>query len=101
MTKEFPVIKTQRLLLRQFVDSDLVNVFKGLSHPDIIKYYGVSYNVDLLKIVKQPGNYQKEAVEAATQILKVRHISQADIYCRESENKTKTSLAKQLTFLKD
>jgi len=44
MSKEFPVIKTQRLLLRQFVDSDLANVFKGLSHPDTIKYYGVSYD---------------------------------------------------------
>jgi ribosomal-protein-alanine N-acetyltransferase len=43
MTREFPIIKTQRLLLRQFVENDLENVFKGLSHPDIIKYYGVSY----------------------------------------------------------
>lgn len=43
MTTEFPIIKTKRLLLRQFVDTDLENVFKGLSHPDIIKYYGVSY----------------------------------------------------------
>jgi [ribosomal protein S5]-alanine N-acetyltransferase len=39
----FPVIKTERLLLRQFAESDLANVFKGLSDPDIIKYYGVSY----------------------------------------------------------
>ena len=44
MTKKFPVIKTNRLLLRQFVDTDLTNVFKGLSHPDVIKYYGVSYD---------------------------------------------------------
>ncbi|MDZ4794755.1 MAG: GNAT family N-acetyltransferase [Bacteroidota bacterium] len=43
MTNTFPVIQTERLLLRQFTDSDLENVFKGLSHPDIIKYYGVSY----------------------------------------------------------
>lgn len=43
MTREFPIIKTDRLLLRQFVESDLENVFNGLSHPDIIKYYGVSY----------------------------------------------------------
>ncbi len=43
MTTDFPIIKTERLLLRQFVDSDLENVFKGLSHPDIIKYYGVSF----------------------------------------------------------
>ena len=43
MPEDFPVIKTNNLLLRQFVDSDLENVFKGLSHPDVIKYYGVSY----------------------------------------------------------
>lgn len=43
MTKEFPILRTERLLLRRFVDSDLNNVFKGLSHHDVIKYYGVSY----------------------------------------------------------
>lgn len=43
MITEFPTIKTERLLLRQFVDNDIENVFKGLSDPDIIKYYGVSY----------------------------------------------------------
>ena len=44
MTKfDFPTIKTDKFLLRQFVDSDLENVFQGLSHPDIVKYYGVNY----------------------------------------------------------
>lgn len=38
------VIKTDRLLLRQFEESDLENVFKGLSHPDIIKHYGISFD---------------------------------------------------------
>lgn len=41
--KEIPKIRTNRLLLRQFVDSDIENVFKGLSHPDIIKHYGISF----------------------------------------------------------
>lgn len=40
---EFPTFKTERLLLRQFINADLENVFKGLSHPEVIKYYGVSY----------------------------------------------------------
>jgi [ribosomal protein S5]-alanine N-acetyltransferase len=44
MQTNFPEIKTSRLLLRQFEDSDLENVFKGLSHPDIIRYYGVHYH---------------------------------------------------------
>lgn len=43
MPSTFPILKTERLLLRQFIESDLENVFKGLSHPDIIKYYGVCY----------------------------------------------------------
>lgn len=51
MTTEFPIIRTERLLLRQFVDNDIENVFKGLSHPDIIKYYGVSFQT--LKATKQ------------------------------------------------
>ena len=40
---DFPIIRIDRLLLRQFVDSDIENVYKGLSDPEIIKYYGVSY----------------------------------------------------------
>ena len=43
MEVKFPTIQTNRLLLRQFVESDLENVFKGLSDPEIIKFYGVSY----------------------------------------------------------
>lgn len=34
---------TDRLLLRQFCADDLPFVFKGLSHPDVIPYYGVNY----------------------------------------------------------
>ena len=55
MNDGFPILKTDRLLLRQFVDSDLENIFKGLSHPDIIKYYGVSY--DSLETVKEQMNF--------------------------------------------
>lgn len=41
---EFPSIRTDRFLLRSFTDSDLEYVFKGLSNPEVIKYYGVSYS---------------------------------------------------------
>lgn len=44
MTNNFPTLESNRLLLRQFKDNDIENVFKGLSHPDIIKYYGISFN---------------------------------------------------------
>ena len=43
MAAYFPILNTDRLLLRRFVETDLENVFNGLSHPDVIKYYGVSY----------------------------------------------------------
>ena len=44
MPISFPTLTSPRLLLRQFQPDDLENVFKGLSHPDIIPYYGVSYD---------------------------------------------------------
>ena len=43
MKKEFPVFKTGRLLLRQFKEPDLKNVFLGLSNTDVIRYYGVHF----------------------------------------------------------
>ncbi len=44
MNKSFPILESNRLTLRQFIDSDLENVYKGLSNPMVIKYYGVSYD---------------------------------------------------------
>lgn len=44
MKNSSSALQTQRLLLRPFEDADIDNVFKGLSHPDVIKHYGVSYS---------------------------------------------------------
>jgi [ribosomal protein S5]-alanine N-acetyltransferase len=44
MTTAETKIKTNRLLLRLFVESDIESVFKGLSHPKIIKHYGISFD---------------------------------------------------------
>ncbi|MCY7410738.1 MAG: GNAT family N-acetyltransferase [Chitinophagales bacterium] len=66
MKSAFPIIKTDRLLLRQFVEDDLENVFKGLSHPDIIKYYGVSYN--LLESTKEQMKFFTDLEENETGI---------------------------------
>ena len=41
--KEFPTLATDRLCLRQFNNADLENVFSGLTHPDVVEYYGVSF----------------------------------------------------------
>lgn len=42
--KEILSIKTERLLLREIVESDLQNIYNGLSNPLVIKHYGVSYD---------------------------------------------------------
>lgn len=36
-------MKTERVTLRKFRSDDLDNVFRGLSHPEVIRYYGVSF----------------------------------------------------------
>ncbi|PHR25112.1 MAG: GNAT family N-acetyltransferase [Fluviicola sp.] len=43
MKNTFPVLESDRIILRQFIDSDLESVFAGLSNPEIIKYYGISF----------------------------------------------------------
>lgn len=41
---DFPNLKTSRLQLRQITENDLENIFRGLSHPEVIRYYGVNYS---------------------------------------------------------
>jgi ribosomal-protein-alanine N-acetyltransferase len=66
MNKNFPVFKTGRLLMRQFKDSDLENVFLGLSHPDVIKYYGVHFKT--LDETKKQMNWFAELEKEETGI---------------------------------
>lgn len=40
----FPNLNSSRLLLRRFTENDLGNLYNGLSHPEVIQYYGVSYH---------------------------------------------------------
>lgn len=39
----FSTLATRRLQLREIVQSDIHGIFRGLSHPQVIRYYGVSY----------------------------------------------------------
>jgi len=43
MPDQFPELTTGRFLLRQITLADQQVVFKGLSDPQVIKYYGISY----------------------------------------------------------
>lgn len=38
------MLKTNNLLLREIRATDLENIFKGLSHPKVIQYYGISFD---------------------------------------------------------
>lgn len=39
----FPEIATTRLMLRQFSEDDLHNIYNGLSNPIVYRYYGVRF----------------------------------------------------------
>lgn len=40
----FPQLTTERLLLQQIIPPDQPFIFKGLSHPEVIPFYGVQYH---------------------------------------------------------
>lgn len=66
MQSGFPILKTERLFLRKFIQDDLENVYLGLSHPDVIKYYGVSY--DSLEATKTQLKYFDDLEKTGTGI---------------------------------
>jgi ribosomal-protein-alanine N-acetyltransferase len=43
LVRMFPTLYTERLLLREILPTDINAVFDGLSHPEVIRYYGVSF----------------------------------------------------------
>lgn len=43
MTTAFPVLKTERLLLRQILPADVQSVFQGLSDARVIKHFAISF----------------------------------------------------------
>ena len=51
MGNEFPTIKTDRIILREITDLDLENIFNGLSNPNVIQHYGISF--DSLEATKE------------------------------------------------
>lgn len=65
-TTENLTLKTERLLLRQIVGSDIDNIFKGLSHPDIIKYYGVNFQT--LEATKEQMTFYSDLEKDGTGI---------------------------------
>ena len=60
----FPIIETDRLILRQIVESDLEDIFKGLSDPMVVQYYGISF--DTLEATKDQLVWFRELEEKET-----------------------------------
>lgn len=55
---EIPIIRTDKIMMRPFEETDLENVFNGLSNPEVIRYYGVSY--DSMEACKEQMRWYKE-----------------------------------------
>ncbi|MBC7936903.1 MAG: GNAT family N-acetyltransferase [Rhizobacter sp.] len=59
----FPVLHTPRLLLREIAGADIDKVFEGLSHPEVIKQYGVSFTT--LESTKEQMDWCANMIKAA------------------------------------
>lgn len=66
MDKNFPFIAHEDFTLRQILSSDIANIYKGLSHPEVVKYYGVSY--DNLLATEEQMKWFKDLKETNTGI---------------------------------
>ena len=54
-------IETNRYLLREIEDNDISNIYLGLSNPEVIKYYGVSF--DSIESTKEQMEWYKESTQ--------------------------------------
>lgn len=66
MKKEISTLKTDRIQLRKITESDLENIYIGLSNPDVIKYYGISF--DNLESTKEQMTWFSELEKNKTGI---------------------------------
>lgn len=62
----FPLLNTDRLLLRQIEKEDIQYIFEGLSHPEVIRYYGVSYTS--IESTKEQMNWYSNLEKSKTGI---------------------------------
>jgi ribosomal-protein-alanine N-acetyltransferase len=57
MTNDQFELKTKDILLRKIIDSDIHEIYKGLSNPKVIKHYGVSFST--LEATKEQMEWYK------------------------------------------
>lgn len=60
----FKMIESKRLFLKNIESSDQEHVFKGLSNPEVIKYYGISF--DSFEKTQKQMDWFKNLVETGT-----------------------------------
>ncbi|MDO6803081.1 GNAT family N-acetyltransferase [Wenyingzhuangia sp. 1_MG-2023] len=75
----FPILETDRLRLRQFSEKDIENIFKGLSHPDVIKYYGISFST--LEATKEQLEWFQNLENDQTGIWWAIEIKTTGVFC--------------------
>ncbi|MEW8987804.1 MAG: GNAT family N-acetyltransferase, partial [Bacillus sp. (in: firmicutes)] len=56
--KKFPVIETERLILRQITKDDAEDIFKYLSDENVMKYYGLEPFKSIDEAMEEIGWYQ-------------------------------------------
>ncbi len=62
--QNFKLMETQRFYLREITNSDIDNVFKGLSNPAITRYYDVHF--DTLEATKEQMNWYADLKKNGT-----------------------------------
>ncbi len=62
----FPLLNIQGYVLRQITAADIDNIYAGLSNPDVIKYYGVSFKT--LAETQQQMNWYENLLKEGTGI---------------------------------
>lgn len=60
----FPELTTERFLLQQVLPEDQQFIFEGLSHPEIIAFYGVRY--DSFEATKKQMDWYEKSYEEGT-----------------------------------
>jgi [ribosomal protein S5]-alanine N-acetyltransferase len=63
--KKFPVIETERLILRQITKDDAEDIFKYLSDENVMKYYGLEPFKSIDEAMEEIGWYQSSFDEGS------------------------------------
>jgi len=72
------ILESKRLFLRPFENSDLDKVFEGLSNPEVIRYYGVSF--DSLEATKSQMEWFENLEKTGTGVWRAMRLKNEDSF---------------------